>query len=293
MESNRANDNNVRRASEEMSLGEARKQEPSSPTGSLIEFDIGARGSIRKSSTQFDGHSQYSPPPSQEPPLSVSAESSPMKSPPPVQTMGHPPGYDPNRIPASVFAKSPGNASEWSATSNESLFSIQMGNNSFSRDYMFLFGKSDEVPRIDDWSYSPSHPLGSPGDIPRLKESSKSEPSNSPATLPEARSPEQGRISSPSPSPSPDEQSKPEKKDSSSPKIVIANHTREKSISDLAVDPPAASPKSPAVKTPAPAETTPPGPPTPPTPSTPTTFPSPPRFSNESGNSGSSFAFPV
>ncbi|CAA7038611.1 unnamed protein product [Microthlaspi erraticum] len=34
------------------------------------------------------------------------------------------PGYDPNRIPSSVFSSKPGNSSEWSIASNESLFSI-------------------------------------------------------------------------------------------------------------------------------------------------------------------------
>lgn len=68
---------------------------------------------------------------------------------PPVQTMGHPPGYDPNRIPSSVFSTKVTNPSDWSVASNESLFSIHMGNNSFSRD-QFLFAKSGELPRLDE-----------------------------------------------------------------------------------------------------------------------------------------------
>lgn len=34
------------------------------------------------------------------------------------------PGYDPNRIPSSVFSSKPANSTEWSIASNESLFSI-------------------------------------------------------------------------------------------------------------------------------------------------------------------------
>lgn len=82
-------------------------------------------------------------------------ESVEMKS-PPVQVMA---GYDPNRIPSSVFT--PTSPGEWSGASNESLFSIQMGNNSFSKDYAILYGKppefdwnqpQGELPRLDDWS---------------------------------------------------------------------------------------------------------------------------------------------
>ncbi|KAK1281494.1 hypothetical protein QJS10_CPB22g00383 [Acorus calamus] len=47
---------------------------------------------------------------------------------------------DPNRIPASVFARST-NQVEWSVASNESLFSIHLGNSSFSRDRVFLLGR--------------------------------------------------------------------------------------------------------------------------------------------------------
>ncbi|EPS60463.1 hypothetical protein M569_14340 [Genlisea aurea] len=55
-----------------------------------------------------------------------------------------PSGYDPNRIPLSIFSSKPTNPQEWSVASNE-LFSIHMGNGSFSRDYDFLFGKSGEL----------------------------------------------------------------------------------------------------------------------------------------------------
>uniref|UniRef100_A0A5B7CA42 Uncharacterized protein n=1 Tax=Davidia involucrata TaxID=16924 RepID=A0A5B7CA42_DAVIN len=56
---------------------------------------------------------------------------------PTIQVMERPGGYNPSRIPASVFAsKSPGPNDQWSVASTESLFSIQIGNNSFSRDLM-------------------------------------------------------------------------------------------------------------------------------------------------------------
>ncbi|KAL6553057.1 hypothetical protein OROGR_006899 [Orobanche gracilis] len=71
----------------------------------------------------------------------------------PVQSLSGPPdGYDPNRIPLSVFSSKATNPSDWSAASNESLFSIQMGNNSFSQDNAILFGKSGELGRISDWN---------------------------------------------------------------------------------------------------------------------------------------------
>ncbi|KAE9612616.1 hypothetical protein Lalb_Chr06g0174951 [Lupinus albus] len=66
---------------------------------------------------------------------------------PPMQTMS-PSGYDPNRIPCSIFS-SP-KPMEWSVQSNESLFSIHIGNTSFSRDHVFAFNKSGELPLTND-----------------------------------------------------------------------------------------------------------------------------------------------
>uniref|UniRef100_A0A5B7BCM3 Uncharacterized protein n=1 Tax=Davidia involucrata TaxID=16924 RepID=A0A5B7BCM3_DAVIN len=80
---------------------------------------------------------------------------------PPVQTMGRPTGYDPNRIPSSIFAGKPTSPMEWSVASNESLFSIHMGNNSFSRDHAILLRKSGELTTIDESINSPTswHPV--------------------------------------------------------------------------------------------------------------------------------------
>ncbi|XP_020586955.1 uncharacterized protein LOC110029143 [Phalaenopsis equestris] len=60
---------------------------------------------------------------------------------PVIQTMAR----DPNRIPSSIFARGPMTPMEWSVASNESLFSIHMGNTSFSRDQMFLNDRSGEL----------------------------------------------------------------------------------------------------------------------------------------------------
>uniref|UniRef100_A0ACD5U8P8 Uncharacterized protein n=1 Tax=Avena sativa TaxID=4498 RepID=A0ACD5U8P8_AVESA len=53
---------------------------------------------------------------------------------------------DPKRIPSSVFERSKSTTpTDWSVTSNESLFSISVGNTSFSKDHLFLYGKSGEM----------------------------------------------------------------------------------------------------------------------------------------------------
>ncbi|KAL6994143.1 hypothetical protein U1Q18_012249 [Sarracenia purpurea var. burkii] len=78
-------------------------------------------------------------------------DASPKQS-PPLQTMGQSSaGYDPNRIPASIFSSKPSTPTEWSVASNESLFSIHMGNNSFSKDNAILMEKSGELNRLDDF----------------------------------------------------------------------------------------------------------------------------------------------
>ncbi|XP_020517461.1 uncharacterized protein LOC110006424 isoform X2 [Amborella trichopoda] len=61
------------------------------------------------------------------------------------------------RIPSSVFARTKSQTPmEWSVASNESLFSFHVGNSSFSRDHVFLFGKSGELT-----NFSNRPPLGS------------------------------------------------------------------------------------------------------------------------------------
>ncbi|GFZ10912.1 hypothetical protein Acr_22g0003100 [Actinidia rufa] len=53
---------------------------------------------------------------------------------PPTQVMERPHGFDHHRIPPSIFASKPHSPMDWSVASNESLFSIRLGNSSFSRD---------------------------------------------------------------------------------------------------------------------------------------------------------------
>ena len=72
---------------------------------------------------------------------------------PPIQIMS-PSGYDPDRIPSSVFARTT-SPIEWSVASNESLFSIHLGNSSFTRDHAFAFNKSGELPRMSDLGSMP------------------------------------------------------------------------------------------------------------------------------------------
>ncbi|KAL1824959.1 hypothetical protein ACET3Z_011737 [Daucus carota] len=60
---------------------------------------------------------------------------------PPTQVMERPSGSK-YRIPSSVFARSMSNTPDWSCASNESLFSIRMGNMSFRTDD---FWKSGEI----------------------------------------------------------------------------------------------------------------------------------------------------
>lgn len=81
-------------------------------------------------------------------PESVRNVLSPTQS-PPLQTMDRAGEYDPFRIPSAVFQRSRSiTPLEWSIASNESLFSINVGNNSLSRDHVFRLsdlGKPDEL----------------------------------------------------------------------------------------------------------------------------------------------------
>ncbi|XXG51975.1 hypothetical protein AAC387_Pa03g0413 [Persea americana] len=63
---------------------------------------------------------------------------------PPNQVIGKSDEPDPHRIPSSVFArKTSTSPMEWSMASNESLFSIHVGNSSFSKDDGFLYRSSE------------------------------------------------------------------------------------------------------------------------------------------------------
>ncbi|XP_017970274.1 PREDICTED: hornerin isoform X1 [Theobroma cacao] len=87
---------------------------------------------------------------------SVSHESTSTQS-PPIQVMDRQEEYDPYRIPSAVFARSKSTTPvDWSIASNESLFSIQVGNNSFSRDHILNL-KSGELFKSGEFiAFSPS-----------------------------------------------------------------------------------------------------------------------------------------
>ncbi|CAA2990150.1 uncharacterized protein LOC111400921 [Olea europaea var. sylvestris] len=200
---------------------------------------------------------------------------------PPVQTMGRPAGYDPNRIPSSIFSPKPTSAMEWSVTSNESLFSIHMGNNSFSRDQAILLGKSGEVPRTEEWNNSPSN-------LQYFPEARSNELNSFPSVLPpvievpghDENSLKLGKASSVI------------KEDhSNSLKMatveMVENHEKENIAPVEEIHPPVTATNAGDGKG------TPPSEATLTSSGVPLTLPSLPRLSNESGNSGHSFAFPV
>ncbi|RLN33779.1 actin cytoskeleton-regulatory complex protein pan1-like [Panicum miliaceum] len=86
------------------------------------------------------------------------------KQSPSVQAMSRAPDErpDPKRIPSSIFARSKSSSpTDWSVTSNESLFSINAGNASFSKDHFFLYGKSGELSNPND-PLAPLPPLPRP-----------------------------------------------------------------------------------------------------------------------------------
>ncbi|EYU28867.1 hypothetical protein MIMGU_mgv1a010940mg [Erythranthe guttata] len=71
--------------------------------------------------------------------------------------MERPGDFDPNRIPSSIFSR-PSTPTEWSVASNDSLFSIHIGNNSFSRDHVSRIGvdlyRSGELQKSGELSKS-------------------------------------------------------------------------------------------------------------------------------------------
>ncbi|KAF2282325.1 hypothetical protein GH714_043854 [Hevea brasiliensis] len=60
------------------------------------------------------------------------------------------------RIPSSIFASKSSAPNDWSVASSESLFSIHMGNMSFTRDEANWLGKSGEIGLIGDHALSGS-----------------------------------------------------------------------------------------------------------------------------------------
>jgi len=121
---------------------------PASPFIQSKQADVGlAQGPILPADVESSQGSVFpAEVPSHNPVINIQVLPPPS---PQLHVMGQPGGYDPNRIPSSIFAK-PSNPAEWSVASNDSLFSIYMGNGSFSRDHAFMLYKSGELPRFDE-----------------------------------------------------------------------------------------------------------------------------------------------
>ncbi|CAN0871127.1 hypothetical protein LINGRAHAP2_LOCUS9755 [Linum grandiflorum] len=88
-----------------------------------------------------------------------SSESSWGEEPPPetiasVAVTQPPPATDAYRIPSEVFSRTKSSPTDWSVASNESLFSINTGNMSFTKEHALLFAKSGE------FGYGPSQSMG-------------------------------------------------------------------------------------------------------------------------------------
>ncbi|XP_070018868.1 suppressor protein SRP40-like [Nicotiana sylvestris] len=87
---------------------------------------------------------------------------------PSIQMMERQGGYDPNRVPSSIFGSKSSTPKEWSAASDESLFSINV---SLSRDHILLMGG-------DIWKSGELHKSGEPKnkcvELDRSEEVSKS-----------------------------------------------------------------------------------------------------------------------
>ncbi|XP_039042746.1 uncharacterized protein LOC120181733 [Hibiscus syriacus] len=75
-----------------------------------------------------------------------------------------PAGCARSRIPSSIFSTQPGTPTEWSIASNESLFSIHVGNNSLSREQFLSLYKSGELTELDEQI------IAQGGAMPSLKE---------------------------------------------------------------------------------------------------------------------------
>lgn len=96
----------------------------------------------------FDSSPEANQPDLIEPPAPApSPEVSPQTTVPQIpMASGRPSGYDPTRLPPAMFAAKPSSAMDWSVASNESLFSIHVGNSSFSKDqYSNELGKLEEM----------------------------------------------------------------------------------------------------------------------------------------------------
>ncbi|XP_039003891.1 uncharacterized protein LOC120130800 [Hibiscus syriacus] len=119
-------------------------------------------GIASTSYSKSDGEHHVSAGATSESPVPSNMHESTSTQSPPIQVMDRViEGLDPYRVPSSVFDRSKSsNPANWSITSNESLFSIQIGNTSFSRDQFLIF-KSGEFFKDEVFTLSTS-PAASP-----------------------------------------------------------------------------------------------------------------------------------
>ncbi|GFZ17004.1 hypothetical protein Acr_26g0002740 [Actinidia rufa] len=118
---------------------------------------------VSRSSIAKDDETKHELPVSTLPPM-VPGDNPQLKESPPIQAMDRS-GDSTYKIPSYVFARTKSTAPvDWSTASNESLFSIHMGNTSFSNDPMFwrsgelgLPGEPTTSPLI--FNYTPKQPI--------------------------------------------------------------------------------------------------------------------------------------
>lgn len=129
--------------------------------------DMSSKSEDLSEKSLFDVSSQVSPATNESTLQTTSLFQSP-----PIQVMEKNGGYDPNRIPDSVFGRS-SSAMDWSVASNESLFSIHLGNNSFSREQFLMMSgelfKSGELNKPDETFKSGRPPLSPIGKLQKEK----------------------------------------------------------------------------------------------------------------------------
>lgn len=146
---------NYRRNSSFPSSSSSSSSSTSSSPRSSLESDV--NGSFE---TTQQGLESQGPPPlpeaSSSQTLTWSLQSGSSGQSSQLQTMGRPAGYDPSRIPTSIFASKPSTGMDWSVASNESLFSLHVGNNSFSREQFSMLYKSGELTYPDELFYIPT-----------------------------------------------------------------------------------------------------------------------------------------
>ncbi|BFG26540.1 hypothetical protein CerSpe_128140 [Prunus speciosa] len=146
---------NYRRNSSFPSSSSSSSSSTSSSPRSSLESDVNGSLEITQQGPESQG-----PPPlpeaSSSQTLTWSLQSGSSGQASQLQTMGRPAGYDPSRIPTSIFASKPSTGMDWSVASNESLFSLHVGNNSFSREQFSMLYKSGELTYPDEFFYIPT-----------------------------------------------------------------------------------------------------------------------------------------